>query len=196
MKHLLNKHAQTIPSTLLKTACRAAALRLHTVVNLQLQWHLMTYGYSLYCCEGSHTYLRARKWISTAGVESQDFCPVGISLCFYHSWKPHFNRGFCQTPKLQKAFPFANEQRMHVCIFFFLLCATFYETAFTPTQTPLPPPNRLQLNSEVPARKSTANPFEVDRASWLRRQLSSSNALSPSSIWKHMSKHERASRFN
>lgn len=194
MKHLLNKHAQTIPSTLLKTACRAAALRLHTVVNLQLQWHLMTYGSSLYCCEGSHTYLRARKWISTACVKSQDFCPVGISLCFYHSWKPHFNRGFCQTPKLQKAFPFANEQRVHVCIFFSSSAPLSMKRLSH--QLKHPPHNRLQLNSEVPARKSTANPFEVDRASWLRRQLSSSNALSPSSIWKHMSKHERASRFN
>lgn len=169
-------------------------LGLHSVDNLQLQWHLMTYGYSLYCYEGSRTYLWAWKWISTACMELQDFCPVGISLCFYHSWKAYFNCGFCQASKLQKAFPVANEQKMHVC--FFLLCATFYEKAFAPTQHPpparlSPPPNYLQLNSEVPARKSNANPFEVDRASRLWRQLSSSNALSPSSIQKHMSKHER-----
>lgn len=145
MKHLLNKHAQTIPSTLLKTACRAAALRLHTVVNLQLQWHLMTYGSSLYCCEGSHTYLRARKWISTACVESQDFCPVGISLCFYHSWKPHFNRGFCQTPKLQKAFPFANEQRVHVCIFFFPPLRHFLWNGFHTNSNTPPQPFAIEL---------------------------------------------------
>lgn len=134
MKHLLNKHTQTIPSTLLKTVCGAATLGLHTVDNLQLQWHLMTYSYSLYCYEGSHTYLWAWKWISTACVEPQDFCPVGILRCFYHSRKPYFNCGFCQTSKLQKAFPFANEQRMHVR--FYLLCATFYEKAFAPTQVP------------------------------------------------------------
>lgn len=61
----------------------------------------------------------------------------------------------------------------------------------TPPARLSPPPNYLQLNSEVPARKSNANPFEVDRASRLWQQLSSSNALSPSSIQKHMSKHER-----
>lgn len=113
-------------------------LGLHSVDNLQLQWHLMTYGYSLYCYEGSRTYLWAWKWISTACMELQDFCPVGISLCFYHSWKAYFNCGFCQASKLQKAFPVANEQKMHVC--FFLLCATFYEKAFAPTQHPPPPP--------------------------------------------------------
>lgn len=58
-------------------------------------------------------------------------------------------RGFCQTSKLQKAFPFANEQRMHVsvCVFFLsLLCATFCEQPFP--FSVLHTPNHLQLNSE------------------------------------------------
>lgn len=169
-------------------------LGLHTVDNLQLQWHLMTYDYSLYCYKGSHTYLWAWKWISTACKEAQDFCPVGILLCFYHSWKPFSNCGFCQTSKLQKPFSFANEQRMKMCVFF---CPPLRHLLWKGFRLTNPPPhNQLQLNLEVPARKSTANPFEVDRASWLRRRLSSSNTLSSSSIRKHMSKHKRASRFN
>lgn len=113
----------------------------------------------------------------------QDFCHVGISLCFYHSWSWYESDTSTARllPNIQTSKSFSlllmSKGCMWACVFFpFPPLRHLLWTAFSLFCLAHPQPFAIEL--WVPARKSSANPFEVDRASWLRRRLWSSNALS------------------